>query len=118
VVITSQRVARDIGFGRVIEYILWIAAGRQVVHAGADHAQCAGLQLCRVSALVAMLVHPVHVGMMAGIQPRLQAFAGQCQVGIGNADVLEAKFQRPMTDIVGKPLHVHGARIVNIQTLV
>src|SRR5690606_5568719 len=88
-----------VGFGRP-----WgpAAVPRQVVHAHRDHPTGAGYQLGGTGALGAMAGHPLHLAMIAGLQPPLQMLLMLADIGIGDAQLLEPEFAGDAAYAVGQ----------------
>ena len=74
-------------------------AARQVVHAGGDHAQGAGHQLCGAGALEAVALHIVHVAIKALSQPGQQTGLGGRQIHTGHANLGESQLLPPLLQL-------------------
>ena len=99
VVILSQGVAGNIGPAAIGQRRLAVRALRQIVHAGANQAAGAGLQLRRMQPLLHIAGHIAHFAVEAPRQPATQMGGLIAQLQIGNADLLKAQFPRPAPDV-------------------
>jgi hypothetical protein len=70
----------------------------QVVHAARDHAQRAGLELGRARAERAVARHILHLAMPALREPLQQPRLRRAEIGVGDADRLEAELASPGLD--------------------
>ena len=97
VIVASQRVAGDIGFGRVVEQLCGRRLLlRQVIHAYGNDADGARDQFRGSAPLQAMLVHIVHFAVELPGQPLGQALLGLLQIDIADACLLKTKLFSPL----------------------
>ena len=108
-IVAASRIAGDIGAIFVFKKFLFFSI--QVVHATGDDPQGAGLELGRVRTKRAVLGHILHLAMPAFCQPLEQPRLGRREVGVGDADRLEAELPAPLPDAPGERAEVHVARV-------
>ena len=100
-VVAAQGIARDVSEAGIAQYLMGRAAvRRQVVHAYRDNAPRARHQLGRSRAPQAVPCHVVHLAMPARRQPALQMGFVLGQVGVADAERIEAQLRRPGTDLL------------------
>ena len=88
-----------------------------VIHAYADDAGRAGMQLVGMAALVVIARHVRHLAVMPPGEPGFEMGAVTFQVDVGDSDLLEAQFGAPFADATGQgrdvevcaPLHCHAS---------
>lgn len=102
VVVTTQRVAGNIGAAAVLQRFPGARVFRQVVHAYRDDALRARHQQLRPRAFFAVGLHIVQLAVEAALQPALQMAAVSAEINAGDAYLLKTQFPSPPFDIGGQ----------------
>ncbi len=98
VVVAPERIPRDVGARRIGERRLCVRTAGPVVHPRRDDAKRAGHELGGTRARGAVARHVRHVAVTAGGEPALQMLLGLAELGVGDADFLEAELAAPLRD--------------------
>ena len=79
-----------------MDAILAIDIGTQSLKAGILDEQF------RAAALAAVTLHVIHLAVITGVQPPVESILRDSEIGIGDADLLEAQLLAPGPDIYGE----------------
>src|SRR3954468_21444701 len=108
VVIAPARIAGDVRLRPFARRK--IGARGCVAHAAGDDAQRPGLELCRPRAERAVPGHILHFPMASLREPVEKARLGSREIGVGDADALEAELLPPIANALDEHAVVHGDR--------
>ncbi len=108
VVVAAAGVAGDDGLVAVRRNPFGKIGG--VIHPARDHPQRPGLQLGRARAERAVARHILHLAMPSLRQPFEQTRLRRGQIGVGDADRLEAELASPLFDALRQRRVVHASR--------